>query len=726
MVGRRRRGVSISTVATVDEDAIRFYEENTILKPVSPRAHPDDWPCFLLVDATVYHRDGTIANLLHVDLEGPFIIRGRVEVEKDQDRFLVNRHFKDRSSWVQIQNTVTFAIGLKDGGLSVPVLWASGAAGWYEIIPSQKYTAMCDHMFQGISLHYAILDQYETALEKLHKKKKNRSKTIQDVKLPLDNLLFQYALTVGDGITLPEAYQRCREQATFLLSHFPHGTEFHDWLSSEFPDMRQKLVKKQSANPQNVEATKPTPLIAVAYTPRDKSSSVDISDRKPKGMAAMRNSAARSTRSSEPADLEPVDLSGDSLQRRSRSARTTGKSTASNRTESAEQADVEMIDSSEDKPTQARVRKRNSLRVPADTPGQLAPRSSGDNDVGSNTNIEMTSSISIIIDVLNKHRALFLQSLREGGKCRHPDDTSPKTWQNKIYLDCSIKYSAASEVFRYYARDLVRFLGPEWHQSQLYQWAKEHENDVPEFEHISEADIKRITHRAKMAHTVARGDQASKESKQPEPVAARSGKLPRRGRPSGKAAGLRPSIGGKKRPYHEADSENEMDLDEHGSLNTASKRSRYLSDDENDEEAQDAESSDNDEQSEDKDQSVGRVVIRAEKLPSTTPRGPDSTWICEEPGCEYVVRAADTEEGQQRISVHYEEHEKEARDVAEEAALNRVNLAVQESRGQLPINHLLDKIRSLGDKPPQQRSGDDAGTLNGEPIPQPIKRTLLV
>ncbi|KAI1632049.1 hypothetical protein F4809DRAFT_629383 [Biscogniauxia mediterranea] len=724
MVGRRRRGVSTSTVATVDDDAILFYEENTILKPVSPRAHPDDWPCFLLADATVYHRDGTIANLLHVDLEGPFIIRGRVEVEKDQERFLVNRHLKDRSSWVQIQNTLTFAIGLKDGGLSVPVLWASGGAGWYEIIPSQKYTAMCDHMFQGISLHYAVLDQYEQALEKLHKKKKNRSKTIQDVKLPLDNLLFQYALTVGDGVTLPEAYQRCREQATFLLSHFPNGTEFHDWLSSEFPDLRQKLVNKQSSNPQNVNSTKPTPLIAVPYTARDMSSSVEISDRKPKGIVATRNSAARSTRSSEPADIESVDLSGDDLQRRSRSARTTGKSTAPNRTESAEQADIDMIDLSEDKSTQGRARKRNSLRVPTDTPGQLAPQNSGDNDVDSNINI--APSTSIIIYVLNKHRALLLQALKEGGKSKHPDDTSPKTWQNKIYLDCSIKYSAAPEVFQYHARDLAHFLGPEWHQSQLYQWTKEHENDVPKFEHISEADIKRISLRAKMQHTASRGDQSSKGSKQPEPVAAHSGKLPRRGRPSGKAAGLRPSIGSKKRPYREADSEDEMDLDEYGSLNTGSKKSRYLSDDENDEEAQDAASSDRDEQADDKDQSVGRVVIRAEKLPSTTPRGPDNTWTCEEPGCEYVVRAADTEEGQELIGVHYEEHEKEARDVAEEAALNRVNLAVQESRGHLPINHLLDKIRSLGDKPSQQRGGDDAGTLNGEPIPQPIKRTLLV
>ncbi|KAI5924368.1 hypothetical protein F4810DRAFT_665203 [Camillea tinctor] len=723
MGGRRRRGASTSTVATVDDNAIVYYEENTILKPVSPRAHADDWPCFLLVDATVHHRDGTIANLLHVDLEGPFVIRGRVEVEKDQEKFLVNRHIKDRSYWVQIQNTVSFSIGLKDGGLSVPVLWASGEAGWYEIVPSQKYTAMCDFMFQGICLHYAILDQYEEALERLHKKKKNRNKTLQDVKLPRDNLLFKYAVTVGDGVTLPEAYQRCREQAAFLLSHFPNGTEFHNWLCSEFPDLRQKLVEKESSNSKNSKPTQPTPLIAVAYTARDKSSSVDISDVKPKGLLATRNSAARSTRSSEPIDLESVDLSADGLPKRSRSSRAAGRSTASRRTESA---DIEMIDLTDDKPMQGRAKKQTPLSIPTDTPAQLNPQGSGGNDTGSNT--ETASPVSTIISILNKHRSLMLEALREGGKIKHPDDASAKTWQTKIYLDCSIQYSASPEVCLYYARDLVRLLGPEWHQTQLYRWAKEHEKDKPTFEHISEADIKKLAPRAKMPHSAARGEQASKGSKPPEPVVARSGKQPRRGRPSGKAAGLRPSIGGKKRPYHEADSEDEMDTDERGLSKTGSKKSRYLSNDEDDGEAQDAASSDSDEPSEDNDQSIGKLVIRTEKLPSTVPKGPDNTWTCEEPDCEYVVRAADTEEGQEQISMHYEEHEKEARDVAEEAALNRVNLAVQESRGHLPINHLLNKIRSLGDKPSQRRGGEggDAEIINGEPVPEPIKRTLLV
>lgn len=191
MVGRRRRALSNSTVATIDQSVIQFYKEESILKGAPTRAHTDDWPCFELTDATVYHRDGTLANLLHVDLEGPFIVRGRLQIEKDQERFLVNRHMKNRSPWIQIQNTQSFSIGLKDDQPPMPVLWASGGAGWFEIVPSDAYKYICDTMFQGVCLHYAVLDEYEAALEMLHTKKKNKSKTLNDVKLPLDTILFK-------------------------------------------------------------------------------------------------------------------------------------------------------------------------------------------------------------------------------------------------------------------------------------------------------------------------------------------------------------------------------------------------------------------------------------------------------------------------------------------------------------------------------------------------------
>ena len=77
----------MSTVATVDDDSVRYLKESDVLKPAPPRVHTDNWPCFLLNDATVYNMNGSIANILHVALEGPFIVRGRLAIEKDQEKF---------------------------------------------------------------------------------------------------------------------------------------------------------------------------------------------------------------------------------------------------------------------------------------------------------------------------------------------------------------------------------------------------------------------------------------------------------------------------------------------------------------------------------------------------------------------------------------------------------------------------------------------------------------
>ena len=84
MAGRRRRRQSDSTVATVDELALRLKKESAMLKPVSKDSDDDEWPCFVLKDAVIYHKDGVrIANPLLVDIEGPFIVRGLLTIDED-------------------------------------------------------------------------------------------------------------------------------------------------------------------------------------------------------------------------------------------------------------------------------------------------------------------------------------------------------------------------------------------------------------------------------------------------------------------------------------------------------------------------------------------------------------------------------------------------------------------------------------------------------------------
>ncbi|OTA67427.1 hypothetical protein K449DRAFT_390146 [Hypoxylon sp. EC38] len=707
MVGRRRRAPSNSTVATVDEAAIQYYKEDSILKPASSRAHPDDWPCFLLTDATIYHKDGTLANLLHVDLEGPLIVRGKVEIEKDQEKFLVSRQIKDRSPRIQIQNTLSFSIGLKDDGLPMPVLWASGGAGWYEIVPSEAYRDICDTMFQGISLHYAILDEYEAALERLHKVKKNRHKTLHDVKLPLDEVLFKYAVTVGDGTTLPEAHRRTRDQAIFLLSHFPKGTEFHNWLVNEFPDIVEKLAARESNDSKTATTSESSVLVAAPYRLLEKSSSVEATSIKRKEKASLRGSASRTTRNSESANPETVEPSSKEHIQEARPTKSKRKTPINVQSEPAHDLDMMMLDVPGEQDHGSNQPEKSQR---SDSQAVRPPHSDA-------------NSLAVVFETLQDSRREMLELLNEGKQKKHPDDVSPKSWCTKLYLQLSIKNpKALTEICEYYARDLVPLLGSEWRNSQLYEWLKDNVDTQPKFEYITEEDMKRIVRRKKMGRSSRDETQPPTGSK--EPVTNSGGNQPpRRGRPSGKVAGLRPSIGSKKRLRHEASLDDGMDIDEDGMLKT-SKRSRYFDDDNDD--AQDTTSSMSDDEADDKDAPLTQIVIRAEKLPSTAPKGPNHTWTCEEPDCGYVVRAADQEDGQALINQHYEAHEKDAQEAAEQMALSRaslLDLAVEESqRGHIPINHLLEKIRSMGEKV-QKR---EEVRINDEIVPQPIKRSLLV
>lgn len=87
-MGRHRRDVSNSTVATVDTTRTRWLPETAILKPLpaSMYADSDSWPCFVLTDATVYLKDGKrMANPLLPDF--PFVVRGKLEVDgRDEDQ----------------------------------------------------------------------------------------------------------------------------------------------------------------------------------------------------------------------------------------------------------------------------------------------------------------------------------------------------------------------------------------------------------------------------------------------------------------------------------------------------------------------------------------------------------------------------------------------------------------------------------------------------------------
>ncbi|KAJ8130031.1 hypothetical protein O1611_g3598 [Lasiodiplodia mahajangana] len=673
MVRRRRRPganalAAAEIAATEKRLAVRHYKESSVLKPVNPSVHSDNWPCFLLTDATVHVPDGAMVSQLEVDLMGPLIVRGKLELEKDNERYLVNRHMKGRALRIQIEASRAFSVGAKDDSLSVPVVWASGEAGWFEIVPAPCYQRICDEMFQAVSLHYSLLDQFEEALEKLQKSKKKKKATMADVTLDLDELLFQvcsaivpllkmlgiknfrsngaflqYALRSGDGLTLPEAHRRFNQNCIFLLSHFPKDTSVYKHLADKYSST-VKLLANKDRKPRD-PSFDICRLPAYDYSQREKSSSLE---------------SARAKKGS-PAGGSPKD------------------------------DDVIMTDPP--KNDVARLRTSRSHKELNENNSTLDL-----NVVG-----VTKSSGNVLFDALQDVRGQMLQQISEGKQKKRLDQITAKSWQTKVYMECNIKhYNSVEEIFHYHARDLVQRLGPEWHDTMIYEWAKERAAKPPTLTLISEEEVNQIVRRVKKS---ARGNHTEKPAKEilrPE-VREYAGKQTPTSRPSGKAAGLRPSTGGKKRLRYDIDLEDSMDIDEDGSLKKKSKKSHLTEDedeDEDEDEEQDDESIDEDgagssrrskSYAENNDAPTTQLVIRAEKLPSTQPKGPNQTWICEEPDCGYIVRAAHEEQGRKLISTHYEEHEKEAQDVAQETALNRVNLAVQEARGHMPINHLLEK-----------------------------------
>jgi len=448
----------------------------------------------------------------------------------------------------------------------------------------------------------------------------------------------------------------------------------------------RKLGNKSAHDSTSTNASQSGPLKAFAYSARENSESLEAGDRRKRGRGRLRSSAPRSsvTRTEQTSELSDMEINQSKQRYQVQSAIPARPKKSSTAVIDVEDDDIIMIDP----PNIESTRSKKSRE----------PRSDPSTAEGTAT------SGNIIVDTLNEVRRQILQDIERGTYKKQLHQITAKSWQNKVYLECAIKnYISVEEIFLYHAPNLVTLLGPEWHNTEIYQWAKEKASLKPTFNTITEQQIQQIIRRVKKSargsHTEKPGNKSSQRG-----VSQYAGKqTPKRVRPNGKAAGLRPSTGSKKRLRHEVDFQDDMDIDEDGSLKKRPKKSHYFTEGDEDDADSDNEDSDSDDNvDEDEEASSGEnkalgefkhrpiafLAIRAEKLPTAQPRGPNQTWTCEEPGCRYVVRAADEEEGQKLISAHFEEHEKEADDVAQETALSRVNLAVQEgARGHMPVKY---------------------------------------
>lgn len=87
----RRKASAIATESEAPAQPRRsmYLKESSILKPLADRIDPDDWPCFLLEDATVYKPDGRrLEKLLHASEDCPLTVRGRLKLDKKDKQYL--------------------------------------------------------------------------------------------------------------------------------------------------------------------------------------------------------------------------------------------------------------------------------------------------------------------------------------------------------------------------------------------------------------------------------------------------------------------------------------------------------------------------------------------------------------------------------------------------------------------------------------------------------------
>jgi len=272
----------------------------------------------------------------------------------------------------------------------------------------------------------------------------------------------------------------------------------------------------------------------------------------------------------------------------------------------------------------------------------------------------------------------------------------------KVYFKCKMRQppkevnykSAVIDICSYYAKELLARLGPEWNGTDWRHWLQDAAAKPwkPVLAMKPEDFPAQTFRRAKAAPKPA--SSATPATQVPPTINLKSSKVtqleseaesdedawvytapPARGRRSGKGARLTLASASKKRPHSELDDEGSLRGKKHLKL------SHIDTDDEDSEDIQDA-------SDEEVSHTVGsqlplpegttRLVIRAERIPTTSPTGPEGTWTCEQEGCSYVVRAADEQDSQKLIQAHFRDHEAQA---------EKIDLAVRESRGHMPIKY---------------------------------------
>ncbi|AEO56936.1 hypothetical protein MYCTH_2302469 [Thermothelomyces thermophilus ATCC 42464] len=660
---RRRRASSTSTTAPLDHPQIRWTKESLVLKPAPQHVPDSEWPCYVLTDATIYRSDGkTLANPLLVHLEGPLIVRGLLEV--DEDKLVPNLvRSSVRAAYIEIPRSDRYSIG--DGPL---VLWVSGAAGWFEIRPSARYLPMYEQVREAITLYYSAFEVYEAYAQACGGKKKSRRPPPPS----LDEVFLKYAVRAGDGILRHEVEALCHKWADFLIPHFDkevdldwNTTRFAKWLRDSHPDVQKRLadIARRAALPP------PPPSESQESSSRDQ---------------ATGNRGSRSARSgSRSLEVEDGDMRG-SAPSRSRSPQSKSANRPKPRTSGTP------VSLPEKYRQLTHPISSKSSPAPAETPKTDTPRDTP------TSNVDHESSVDRLLEILNE-----VASEVDIKKA------APSRIHSAVYFKCKVRaYSGGKDILAYYAKDLLPRLGPEWKGTMSYQWlADAAKRPWKPTEPMDPDKIPAQTLRREKSSATSKASSTTRPATQLPPAINLKAKTksalqhdsdseaefadlyagPQRGRSrSGKAATLRLATSSKKRPRSDLDDQANGG---HRSAKTAKVNHLISDEDDLEDDVEDKETGDDEVAAGEETlvdsrlpvpEGAVRVVVHAERLPTTVPSGPDGTWTCDQEGCTYVVRSADEQEAQDLIREHFRDHEAQA---------EKISLAVRESRGQMPIKY---------------------------------------
>jgi len=162
---------------------------------------------------------------------------------------------------IKIDNVTNYSFGLDDGGR--PVIWAAGKAGWYELMPSDRYVSHYNDTVEAIDLFYFMVDQQQ----KLPPKRQRFGFTV-------DPFLTEYQKHTDYRIDDDdEAMETIHKHHKFLLKQMIEEREGIDWsqtylwkhlaetYADEVHELKTSLAATESRNGEPaVEETEENPI----------------------------------------------------------------------------------------------------------------------------------------------------------------------------------------------------------------------------------------------------------------------------------------------------------------------------------------------------------------------------------------------------------------------------------------------------------------------------------